>query len=536
MAPAADGDVDLRVRRCTVRVRRRGGWSWGDPGRYADLVLPAIEAALRGLVEDAGLPPGVDCHLTGPVVLELTADGRPTPASRAALLDALRSATAAATRELRSAAERPLEHTPHDGPVPDAVDAAADETARELLARALAAWSRSGRLAALAASWSPVVLAAWEATVRSLVATHGSDEPVLEAAAVTAIAEAVLGAEPDGRPPSEDRARAAADLVVLLGAVVVAAGDRWPAAETLDLVLRRTVGTAHAAGPETVDVVASPVVAAPRVAASSPPSAAVTAPAIVPGLPFLVLVQLARIGYLEPAAAALVAAGVPAPALAAAVAGKALPAPDRGWRRRPSEREAVLLAAGVDGDRADEALVALTAARELVEPVWRTALVELYRAGRERGDEVVVTELGEERVCGEAAGLLPLAWVPADGVGAVLHQLGDPPARTDALLAPVAEALGPRRGLPGLAAPDLERQLAAVLGTALGSLAVELWGPHADCLTALERLDDLEVRVVPGARLEVGVPRGRRWLDLGRAGLLDTWSVPGHGVWELVSW
>jgi hypothetical protein len=262
------------------------------------------------------------------------------------------------------------------------------------------------------------------------------------------------------------------------------------------------------------------------------------APHVVPGLPFLGLVQLARLGYLEPALATLVATGVPAPALAAAVAGKALDPPERGWRHPSPARAAVALAAGLDVADVDAVLARLAAAEELVEPGWRSALVELYVAGRGRDDQLVVTEAGDDRLCGEAAGLLPIAWVPAEGLAVVLDQLGGPVVRDDPTLAPLVEELAPRRGLPGLDAAALERQLGVAVGSALGSLAVELWGPDADTLTALRRLRDLEVQVTPGERLRIAVPRGQRWLDLQRAGLIDTWQVPGGagGLWEVVTW
>jgi hypothetical protein len=55
---------------------------------------------------------------------------------------------------------------------------------------------------------------------------------------------------------------------------------------------------------------------------------------------------------------------------------------------------------------------------------------------------------------------------------------------------------------------------------------------------ALERMRDLEAQVTLRDRVTIGVPRGQRWLDLSRAGLLDAWPVPWAcgGLWELVTW
>ena len=49
--------------------------------------------------------------------------------------------------------------------------------------------------------------------------------------------------------------------------------------------------------------------------------------------------------------------------------------------------------------------------------------------------------------------------------------------------------------------PDLERVLRAVVGTALGTLAQELWGEDADAVLALTRLRGLEARVEVGDRV-----------------------------------
>jgi hypothetical protein len=79
-----------------------------------------------------------------------------------------------------------------------------------------------------------------------------------------------------------------------------------------------------------------------------------------------------------------------------------------------------------------------------------------------------------------------------------------------------------------------------VVATALGSLSQELWGErHADApQLALDRLADLEVELRLDATIAVAVPRGQRWLDLRRVGLLDRWVVPWApgGFWDLVTW
>jgi hypothetical protein len=379
------------------------------------------------------------------------------------------------------------------------------------------------------------------ARVEELARSPRPGAPAVSAPAVEAIAEAVVASSwPAGdRPGAEQRAE---ELVVLLGAVVVAAHGILPDTDTLELVLRRTVGRPAATPVPLPTAAAAPAVTSVHpVSGSATPDLGVPAsdtPLVLPGLPFLVLVQLARLGYLEPALATLVACDAPPAALVAAVAGACLDPPGRGRRRESFDRTAVGMAAGLEEDEIDDVLGRLAAEEQAVEPGWRSALIELYVAGRSRDDELVVTELGAERLCGEAPGLLPIAWVPAEQLDEVLDQLGRPVVRVDPLLAPLAEELAPRRALPGLVAPALERQVATVVGSALGSLAVELWGGDADALTALDRLGDLEVQVTQGERLRIGIPRGQRWLDLQRAGLLEPWWVPGAAgsPWEVGTW
>jgi hypothetical protein len=176
-----------------------------------------------------------------------------------------------------------------------------------------------------------------------------------------------------------------------------------------------------------------------------------------------------------------------------------------------------------------------------VVPPLASALAAAYAEGRSAHDEVLIWSGHGGVVCGEAAGTMPAAWVESEAeVEAVLAALGNPPVRRGDGFAPFARTLGKRRALPRRSAPALERHLGAAAGTALGMLASELW-PESDPtpLLALERLGDLEARVtLTPESLVASIPRGRRWLDLRRAGLLEyspvSW-LPG-GRLEIGTW
>jgi hypothetical protein len=531
---------DIRVRRCTVRVRRRGGRSWGDPAAYVDPVVAALEAALRRATSEAALHPEVDVTVDEPVILQVTADGHVTRESLRAFVDQLR---AAATESLAGAPEPlagPLRETGPGADAPVGTRQAASAAALDALVATLGRWSRAGRLAVQARSWPGTALDAWVAALVEATEVAAGQSVGLSPDAVEAIAAAVLGDGGSELQGADPRVR----FLVLAGAVVAALGDRPTDAATLTLVALHTGTPADHTKSlfSRLEVDALPLASTtmPEPTAEPRRAAPAVGPAVVPALPFLVVVQLHRLGYLEPATAALGAAGVtPAAAsLAAAVAGKVLDAPDRDWRPGPEELLAVELVSGLTPEEIDEVAAQWADRSEGLLVPLRSALIELYADGRSRYDEVVRTRVGDDVVIGEALGLLPIAWTGSDDAAVVLAQLGDPPLRESDVLAPLVAELGPRRGLPGHDVPELERLLGSVVGTALGSLAQELWGEQADALLALERMWDLEARVTVGDRVTVAVPRGQRWLDLSRAGLLDAWPAPWApgGLWELVTW
>jgi hypothetical protein len=223
------------------------------------------------------------------------------------------------------------------------------------------------------------------------------------------------------------------------------------------------------------------------------------------------------------------------------LAGKSLPPPARGWRRESAEAVAIAIASDLAVGHVDTMAWEFQQQAQLLQAPLESALVSLYAAGRSRSDDVVVSRTEHGMLLGEAAGSLPIAWLSEGAsLAPVLDQLGRPPTCEAALFAPLAAELADRRAFPHLDLTDLERHLGAAVGTALGSLAQDLWGiEHSDApMLALDRLADLEIEVRLDSPLAVAIPRGQRWLDLKRIGLLDHWSIPWApgGHWELVTW
>ncbi|RPI07299.1 MAG: hypothetical protein EHM63_08010, partial [Actinobacteria bacterium] len=142
------GPTHVRVRRCSVRVRRQSGWSWGEPEDYLPRILAAIEAALSDVAADVQLRDGTECHVVEPVTLHVTPDGRVTIESRRALVAQVQDAAAAsASPSTSSVNDAPVLVEPSDG-VPSA-RVGNLTSGWHSLAVALGRWSRSGRLLAI---------------------------------------------------------------------------------------------------------------------------------------------------------------------------------------------------------------------------------------------------------------------------------------------------------------------------------------------------------------------------------------------------
>lgn len=537
---------DITVRRCTVRVRRRDGWAWGEPEGYLGQVRGAIERALDQAVADAGIPAGFDAVLTDSVTLTVGPDGNVRPADRQVLTALLQAAAADVGSPTAAAPDgpaHPARSTVHRTPG-EAVLAGRTNVDGGLVGSALGAWSRAGRLAVVVSGWTTGARSSWLRALHAAVgATAG--EPIHDQT-VARIAEAVLPLSCPAAPPD-------VRALVLVGAVIAANGDRLPDQRTLRFVLRLAgletapdsavaplAGSDPLVTGETTPTGPSP---SPATRTGSPTDAtARSGPLIVPALPFLVVVQLGRLGYLEAATTALAVSGLARPdaVLAGMLAGKVLAPPAHGWLRTPAERDAVRLVSGLADDDFDAEVDAWGPGDDDALAPLVSVLVGLYAADRSRFADVVVTRTPDEgTVVGEADGRLPIGWTQGSAeLADVLAQLGDPPVVESDLFAELVERLTPRHALPRITADGLERHLGAAVGTGLGSLAQDLWGESAHPVLALDRLGDLEARVEVTDRVTVGIPRGQRWLDLRRAGLVDAWPAPWapYGLWELVTW
>jgi hypothetical protein len=329
----------IRIRRCTLRVVRRGGWAWGGGRdewlRLARQALPAL-LARRIAVRLRGAPGAAEG--LGPIRLTVRcslADLRGAVESRgggAGPLTAKLDAALASTIALGRGRAIETAVTSSDG-VANALDAPGGGASRPSplrdpvapVLRLLQGLTAGGRLRLYLARLA-------EADLRriydALVALRGTSAQIAAAAArdspagVDAIAAvAVPDAEATLRRGIEAFAAfaAAARWRMPVHSVLAAVERDWPEARVLKPRMRVRDHTAAV----------NPIVLSPHAATAAVPHRRALA------LPFLLLPALARRGTLDALAMAVDTTGVRDawPALATALAYKVLPSPGRGWRR-----------------------------------------------------------------------------------------------------------------------------------------------------------------------------------------------------------
>lgn len=566
--------TEIEVRDCLVRVVRHGGWSWGaDPRGLLDEVLAAVPVLVAEALA-AGVPDGADGEVREPLrvavplravdLAALAATGRRGPGRRgaggsaaaAALTVAVQGALAARGITTRSPAagdqgpDGPVAAGPPRPPGPAAL-------------RLLLAWRRDGRLADLLGRLPVPVLAAWD---EALVAGWRTPPAAAPDAAELAGALAEAAAGWDAGPP-DDAAAWLRRRLAGLTAVAASTGLAPCQPEVLAALAGRLGPRPAAARPAPGAAVAArpdpPATAPPRppaVEADAPAAPARPAPAaagrpagevrIASALPFLVLVPLARAGWLDTLTVAVEAAGLGQhwATLAAALAFKVLDPPGHGWRRSPEDRTVAAAFAGVGEPLVERALPDQAG---LLPPALDALLGRSLLDGHTPGAPLVLVEAGagDGLVLFDGEGLFPIAWAgDRQGLAGWLdgcpgeRVVGDagagrPGGADDRDLLDraglVLAELRRRRAMPLAADPALERSLTLAAGAGLATIAWTLWHERepTDPLLATERLASLSAVVRGGGdRVRVTVPLGARAFALQAGGLLgEVPEVPWLG-------
>ena len=360
--------ADIVIRRCSLRVTRHGGWSWGSDRRgLVDRVtrlLPELIAArlaeLLGeeeidIVEPLRLRVALGrAPFDSPERLKAAIDSAIAPEGLPAILAA--SAARSPARRLE-AASAPWANEPAS---PASSSATPPVSIRELLLR----WRAQGELPRRLGGFSEAAAAHWLAALLDEIRLSIAEPP----AGVKLVEELRAFRR---RLPPEARSPAQAERTRLIAAVeLTARHTRLPAEGSVRRALDKVLPSAPASterallGSAKGTAAQAPVAQAPDAATTAIFPRHEPAPARQAGgaasarrevalasvLPFLALGMLARIGWLEAATATfrslrLSDGGAP---LAAALAGKLLPPPERGWHRPGTALDTVAVFAGLD--------------------------------------------------------------------------------------------------------------------------------------------------------------------------------------------
>jgi hypothetical protein len=519
---------EITVRRCVVRVTRRGGWSWGpDPRSLVQQAIDALPDLLAAQYDEHLAGDGPDLEITEPVVLsvrweEPRSPGRFRPAEvmvgSPAVVAMVAPVPTFATTEAGMAELTPV------GRVPSPL----------MLFGELA---ERGELATLLALLPVETLRVY----LSALLDDAADEP-----------------------PAEVISRLAAEL-----------GRRWSLPtwpETYDDIVE-LVGSLPGA---VIEPAAALATAESLDMAKAP--AAVGEARVSSVLPFLLAGPLARTGYLDAIGPALAGVGLLAESalFAAALAYQVLGAPQRGWRRTPEDNAAAAAFAGL------ESIPDLTAFADRVRPalpVLDGVLALSLCRGHDPEDPLLITGVDGGLLLVDAQGMFPIAWA-VDVAGLLPHwatcgrppvlvresplpstclrdlasagvplitsvrplrdeplsrlpwhsplwTYGAPPRRLAAELPAYTERLeGVTSALFAVPRMDdnaLDRSASLAVSLALGMIAWTLWHNRetTDPALALTRFADLEATIqYTSDSVRVRLPLGRRHADLWQSGLL----------------
>jgi hypothetical protein len=445
--------ADVLVRQCTIRVVRRGGWSWGrEPRKLLDralrLIPELIAAELTRLFSD-----DVTREIAAPVRLAIALP-------LALLRDAERGLTGASSQSrgaevelaarITQAVRKAFAPPDSDSVVAPARDAPPDRSAPPLPPAVpadplgvLADWARRGRLIEQLRGFSPPALRAWHDWI---VAVPVRAAPASDAAAAAcAMVAPLLGRllEESASPGADEIERVRQRIIAF--ATLEAAGHgvlhQRAVRDRIDTLLpapARSSSPAAALGVTTASASATTAArrqadaaaAAPIVPRAVGPAAPSLSPALAwdvhveSALPFLLLAALARVGYLDAVSAVLAAARRPdaLPLFAAMLAYKVLAPPARGWSRSAGTRAVAAVFALLPEAPEDRALAAVAdAVADQISPL-DTVIAAALIDGHRPGTPLLLTTAGplpgDRLLLSDVDGAFPIA-VAADATALV---------------------------------------------------------------------------------------------------------------------
>lgn len=440
--------ADVVIHRCTLRVVRRQGWSWGPaPDRLLKAVVAALPFLLARKLGDL-FAEGTEQEITERVNLSVAVKlsellefafesaslqgsvGPPgAEAFDARLSEAIRQAFANETTDFGAVDETSVVDSVSDSE-PEVVEA--PQTPSERVLAVLRQWQRSGELEIYLGSFSKEELDAWFVSLCAATAelAQARRDPSWSQRMAGAL-EKLAKSTASGDLRVSVSAAHFHDLLEVSEQLQRDSISEIELQETLARVMSRLEPTFDQYSPPSKVETEShlPFTPSDRIQTEQSNKVPQAAPAIktsritqtefdIPSaLPFLLLGPLVQIGYLDTLAATLETANLSAeaPLFAAALAAKVLPPPERGWRRDSKDLSVVAAFTGLEtpppGDAIAEFARKITGHLTPLDSLVSYTLVKGHTPGaammlhhtRDANDETGLLLV-------ELEGLFPVAW------------------------------------------------------------------------------------------------------------------------------
>jgi len=350
----------LRIRRCVLRLRRHGGWSWGpDPASLVHsatqslprLLADRLELLLADAPDEVTIPrlqiriPVRLAELMDPVCAP--AEGGPATVVSSRIDDCCRRSLSEVIDIAPAEAAEPA-----DSLLPEEADLSPSPGEEEFGIALLIRWHEEGALARIVRSLDDELLQSLEELSLSSLPTTMASAHQRENSCK--LAEQLVHDDPQtDSAPSRPAVKRLVLLIALLRAVgrtatqeeLLAALDHCMPTAAPRSATKRSSQIEHDLEPQSER--SKVEVQGKRQRAGTRPERVLTVTSVVP---FLAVGVLSRLGYFSAVSTFLAALGRTAdyPYLVAALAYKMLPPPLRGWRREDADR---LTAAAIAGRR-----------------------------------------------------------------------------------------------------------------------------------------------------------------------------------------